>query len=139
MGAARVGFVASEAQVVAYACEDGRLGTWFFGPASGGALELEAPAGVRLELTLGEVVTGRLLLGDVAWSFAASRTDEEVLFRADTVAGEKPVVAGWIRLGSRTQGTLSLSGVTAPSLQSLYRYRAAACNRVGCSLYRDAP
>jgi hypothetical protein len=29
--------------------------------------------------------------------------------------------------------------VSAPALQALYRYRAAACNRVGCSLYRAAP
>lgn len=110
-----VAVVAGEAQVVAYVCEDGALGTWFFGPAGDGTVELQAPSGARLELALGDPVSGRVLLDDVAWAFTAARTDEEVLFRADALAGEKPVVAGWIRLGARTQGTLSLSGALEPA------------------------
>lgn len=94
-------------------------------PASGtwvGALEH-----VRVS-TRSVTVNGALRLETVlAWD--AQPGAIEYVARIERLDGSEPPSE------RRTTSTF----VSAPALQALYRYRAAACNRVGCSLYRAAP
>jgi hypothetical protein len=102
-----VAVVTSGDQVVAYVCEDGVIGSWFAGAPAAPETELVNAAGHRLALTFGDQVTGSFDDGSSIRSFRTEPRDGEVLFRADAVDGEDPIVGGWIRMGDQTRGTIS--------------------------------
>jgi hypothetical protein len=116
-----VAIVSDGDQIVAYVCDDGTIGSWFFG-ADGSAdhVQLRSPDGSLLDATLGDQAVGTFTKDGRTYSFVARPTDKAVLFRADAYAGGTRVLAGWIQNGSESRGTL-LTGSTlqmAPALTS---------------------
>ncbi|MEP6824355.1 MAG: hypothetical protein ABI919_06025 [Ramlibacter sp.] len=89
--------------VEAYFC-DGEHSYWFRGLPSDSVLELEEASGAKLMLELaGDVVVGRLTVGDTVTRFDLPKVSGEVLFRADTSAGATRLLGGWIKLPDGTQ------------------------------------
>jgi hypothetical protein len=123
-----VAVVADGTQVLAYVCESGKTGAWFTGAQGGNEMGLANAAGASLTVSLGDNAQGVVTLTDgTELTFTATPTTEEVLYRAETLAeeGDAGIVAGWIKLGDRVQGSLSLATIngttliSAPDLQAL--------------------
>jgi hypothetical protein len=110
-----VAVVTSADQVVVYLCEDGAIGSWFVGGAPSSDLDLQNAAGHRVELTIGDEVSGSFDDGTSVRAFRASPHDGEVLFRADAVDGENPIVGGWIQMGDQVRGTISTTTGLQPA------------------------
>ena len=116
-----VAVVADGTQVVAYVCESGKTGAWFMGAQVGNELGLANAAGASLTVSLGDNAQGMVTLKDgTELTFTAAPTTEEVLYRAETLVeeGDAGMVAGWIKLGDRVQGSLSLSSASGSTLSS---------------------
>lgn len=109
---ALVALVSDGDQLVAYVCDDGTIGSWFFAPnGDPGSHRLVGKDGSVLDVTLGDKAQGTFTTRDGdQYSFEAHATDKDVLFRADAVAGGTTVLGGWIRPGngSDARGTLAL-------------------------------
>lgn len=117
--AAFVAIVSDGSQLVAYVCDDGRTGAWFFAtPGPHAQFQLTNAQGARIAFTLGAVAEGRFTKDEASHRFTAHRTDREVLYRADAFPGDTPVVAGWIKHGGQVRGTASIGSTTvaAPTL-----------------------
>src|SRR4051794_2912924 len=119
---ALVALVSDGDQLVAYVCDDGTIGSWFFAPnGDPGSHRLVGKDGSVLDVTLGDKAQGTFTTRDGdQYSFDAHATDKDVLFRADAVAGGTTVLGGWIRPGngSDARGTLALGSTlqAAPQL-----------------------
>jgi hypothetical protein len=104
-----VALVADGRQVAAYVCDNGKLGSWFFGVESPAApFVLAGRKGAALNVRLGNRALGRFTKGGRTLTFDARRTKSTILFRADASAGKVPVVAGWIRDGTDVRGSVSV-------------------------------
>jgi len=121
---ALVALVSDGDQLVAYVCDDGTIGSWFFAPnGDPGSHRLVGKDGSVLDVTLGDKAQGTFTTkAGEQYSFEAHATDKDVLFRADAVADGTTVLGGWIRPGngSDARGTLAL-GTTlqvAPQLNT---------------------
>lgn len=89
--------------VEAYFC-DGKRSYWFKGVASDGVIEMQEASGAKLLLELaGDVVVGRLVADGAVTRFDLPQVRGDVLFRADTFAGETRVLGGWIVLPDGAQ------------------------------------
>jgi hypothetical protein len=110
-----VAVVSDGTQVVAYVCDDGRLGSWFFAPDSGSQLQLTSADGSVLNVSLGENADGYFTQAGRSERFEAHKTDKQVLFRADAVADGTRVLAGWIKEGGQTRGTLAIGSTFQPA------------------------
>ncbi len=118
-GDAFIAIVSDGEQLVAYVCDDGRIGAWFFAtPGPFTQFHLANAQGASLAFALGAVADGQFTKDGQTYRFTAHRTDREVLYRADAFPGNTPVVAGWIKNGGRTRGsaTIGSSLVVAPTL-----------------------
>jgi lysophospholipase L1-like esterase len=114
-----VAVVADGTQVLAYVCESGKTGAWFTGAQVGNELGLANAAGASLTVSLGDTAQGVVTLKDGAeLTFTAAPTTEEILYRAEMLAeeGDAGVVAGWIKLGDRVQGSLAFSSLATSTL-----------------------
>jgi hypothetical protein len=111
-----VAVVVGEDQIAAYVCEDGVIGSWFFGPAPGGeTVALANAAGHRLEVDLGDEATGSFDDGTTRRPFRAQPTGDEVLFRAEALTADAALVGGWVRLGDEVRGTISTGSTLQPA------------------------
>jgi hypothetical protein len=114
-----VAIVSDGDQIVAYVCDNGTIGSWFFG-ADGSAdrVQLTGRDGSVLNATLGDRAVGTYMKDGHVYKFEARSTDRAVLFRADAIADGTSVLAGWIQNGNESRGTLSTGGAlsTAPAL-----------------------
>jgi hypothetical protein len=111
-----VAIVYDGAQLAAYVCDDGRLGTWFFAsPGAGARFELAGAGGALLVVTLGAVADGQFIKDGQTYKFEAHKTNREVLFRADAAPNDTPVVAGWIKNGGQTRGTVAIGSNLTPA------------------------
>jgi lysophospholipase L1-like esterase len=116
-----VAVVSDGDQIVAYVCDDGTIGSWFFGTDdSADHVQLRSPDGSLLDVTLGDQAAGTFTKDGRSYPFVARSTDKAVLFRADAYAGSTRVLAGWIQNGSESRGTLITGSTlqTAPTLTS---------------------
>jgi hypothetical protein len=116
-----VAIVSDGDQIAAYVCDNGTVGTWFFGPdGSAGSQQLVSRDGSRLDITLGDRATGSFTKDGAMYSFQARSTDETVLFRADANVDGEQVLAGWIQNGNESRGTLAIGSnlQTAPALNT---------------------
>src|SRR5262249_55577055 len=92
-----VAIVSDGTQVVAYVCQDGVLGTWFFATVgTESRLVLAGAGGALLDVMLGDVAEGEFTKDGRSYHFAAHRTDAPALFRADAAQDATAVVGGWI-------------------------------------------
>jgi hypothetical protein len=116
-----VAIVSDGEQIVAYVCDNGTVGTWFFGSdGSAPHQQLVARGGSLLDVTLGTRATGTFTHAGRVYSFEARAAKRPVLFRADANAAGTGVLAGWIQNGDESRGTLALGSTlqTAPTLQT---------------------
>ena len=116
-----VAIVSDGSQLVAYVCDDGGVGAWFFAaPGRDAQFQLANAQGALLAFTLGAVADGQFTKDSQTFRFTAHKSNREVLYRADALPGDTPVVAGWIKNGGKTRGTASIGSslVAAPTLAS---------------------
>ena len=116
-----IAIVSDGDQLVAYVCDNGSVGSWFFSSDGAlGARRLVGKDGSVLDVTLGSRARGTFTKDDQVYSFEARATDKDVLFRADAVAGGTTVLAGWIQNGNESRGTLAIGPTlqTAPTLST---------------------
>ncbi|HEX5164172.1 MAG TPA: hypothetical protein VFV93_02150 [Thermomicrobiales bacterium] len=116
---ALVAIVYDGAQLVAYVCDDGRVGSWFFAaPGPGSSFQLAGAGDSLLEVTLGSVAKGQYSKDGQVYEFNAHKSKDEVLFRADTAPNDIAVVGGWIQDGGQTRGTVAIGSslIAAPKL-----------------------
>lgn len=114
-----VAIVYDGTQLVAYVCDDGRFSSWFFAaPGPGSRFQLAGADDALLEVTLGTVADGQFTKDGQTYEFTARKTKQEVLFRADAAPNDTAVVAGWIKNGGQTRGTLAIEStlIAAPTL-----------------------
>ncbi|MBM4378362.1 MAG: hypothetical protein FJ086_03540 [Deltaproteobacteria bacterium] len=91
------------------------------GSQVGNELGLANAAGASLTVSLGDTAQGVVTLPDgTELPFTAAPTTEEILYRAETMAegGDAGIVAGWIKLGDRVQGSLSLATTSGTTLSA---------------------
>jgi hypothetical protein len=111
-----VAIVSDGDQLVAYVCDNGTVGSWFFSSDGGqGSRRLVGKDGSVLEFTLGARARGTFTKGGRTSSFEARATDKDVLFRADAVAGDTTVLAGWIQNGNESRGTATIGSLLQPA------------------------
>jgi lysophospholipase L1-like esterase len=115
-----VAIVRDAQQIAAYVCDNGTVGSWFFGPdGTADNVQLAGRDGSRLAIELdGQKATGTYTRNGHAYKFEARATDKHALWRAEATDGDSPILAGWIQNGSESRGTLSFGSTltTAPSL-----------------------
>jgi hypothetical protein len=106
-------------QLVAYVCDDGRFGSWFFAaPGPGSRFQLAGAGDALLDVTLGANAEGQFTKDGQIYEFKAHKTKGEALYRADAVPHDTAVVGGWIKDGGQTRGTLAIGSslIAAPTL-----------------------
>jgi hypothetical protein len=121
---ALIAIVADGTQFVAYVCDDGHLGSWFFAaPGPVAQLYVTNAGGAQLAVALGAVAKGMFVKDGQASAFEAHKTNKEALFRADALADQTLVVGGWIRDGGQTRGTVAIGSTLtlAPPLAATVR------------------
>ncbi len=125
--------ITSEDGVEAYLC-DGVFGAWFRGAGTADSvMDLEGADGARLLLQLDDgTMHGRLIAADEAETdFELPEVQGEVLFRAETMAGDVPVLGGWIVLPDGTQrGVVKLGALASGSSLTNGVVQCAACAAV---------
>jgi serine/threonine protein kinase, bacterial len=111
-GAASIAIVVRDGTAIAYVCDGSRVEAWLRGTATGGRLNLTGTHNSRLTGTYGKgVATGEVTVGAKHWTFRVRAVyAPSGLYRATAQVRSAKIEAGWIVIGSRQVGIVTVNG-----------------------------
>jgi hypothetical protein len=115
---AQVGVSAGKERVTVYVCDNGTISEWFVTDHPSNELRLASPGGAVATVSfVDHAVTGTVTLRDgTRHNFRATPQAHPVIHRAEAAADHGTALAGWVTVGDRTTGSLS---ITSPGTGTL--------------------